>query len=97
MLKVLAFFQMLSGTGQCEIQRVIDASQEVQKASGGRVPRNTLQIIFRILMPCEARAALTGRIEVAPQPYVSLKSDHLFNLIYHRNLPGHFLLSVWMQ
>jgi hypothetical protein len=95
MLKVLAFFQMLSGTGQREIERVVDASQEVQKVLGGRVPRNTLQIIFQILTPCEARAALTGRVEAAPQPYVSLKSDHLFNPISHRNLT--LLLHVWMQ
>ncbi len=47
MLKVLAFFQMLSGTGQHEIERVADASQEVQKALGGRVPRNTLSNALR--------------------------------------------------
>jgi hypothetical protein len=42
LLKVLAFFQMLSGSRQREIERVVDASQEAQKALGGRVPRNTL-------------------------------------------------------
>jgi Transposase DDE domain len=42
LLKVLAFFQMLSDPGQREIERVVDASQEAQKALGGRVPRNTL-------------------------------------------------------
>ncbi len=45
--KVLAFFQMLSGTGQREIERVIDASQEAQSALGGRVPRNTLSNALR--------------------------------------------------
>ena len=42
LLKVLAFFQMLSDPGQREIERVVDASQEAQNALGGRVPRNTL-------------------------------------------------------
>ena len=42
LLKVLAFFQMLSDPGQREIERVVDASQEAQKILGGRVPRNTL-------------------------------------------------------
>src|SRR6266498_2137591 len=42
LLKVLDFFQMLSDPGQREIERVVDASQEAQKALGGRVPRNTL-------------------------------------------------------
>src|SRR5262249_2338299 len=47
LLKVLAFFQMLSDPGQREIERVIDASQEAQKALGGRVPRNTLSNALR--------------------------------------------------
>jgi hypothetical protein len=47
LLKVLAFFQMLSDPGQREIERVVDASQEAQKALGGRVPRNTLSNALR--------------------------------------------------
>src|SRR5499433_278777 len=47
LLKVLAFFQMLSAPGQREIERVVDASQEAQKALGGRVPRNTLSNALR--------------------------------------------------
>jgi hypothetical protein len=42
LLKVLAFFQMLSDPGQREIERVVDASQKAQKILDGRVPRNTL-------------------------------------------------------
>jgi Transposase DDE domain len=47
LLKVLAFFQMLSDPGQREIERVVDASQEAQKILGGRVPRNTLSNALR--------------------------------------------------
>lgn len=47
LLKVLAFFQMLSDPGQREIERVVDASQEAQKVLGGRVPRNTLSNALR--------------------------------------------------
>ena len=47
LLKVLAFFQMLSDPGQREIERVVDASQEAQKALGGRVPHNTLSNALR--------------------------------------------------
>jgi len=47
LLKVLAFFQMLSDPGQREIERVVDASQEAQKILAGRVPRNTLSNALR--------------------------------------------------
>ena len=47
LLKVLAFFQMLSDPGQREIERVVDASQEAQNALGGRIPRNTLSNALR--------------------------------------------------
>jgi Transposase DDE domain len=47
LLKVLAFFHMLSDPGQREIERVVGASQEAQKALGGRVPRNTLSNALR--------------------------------------------------
>jgi hypothetical protein len=55
LLKVLAFFQMLSDPGQREVERVVDASQEAQNALGGRVPRNTLSNAF-LKLPAGIRA-----------------------------------------
>jgi hypothetical protein len=42
LLKVLAFFHMLSAPGQRELERVVDASEEAQNTLGGKVPRNIL-------------------------------------------------------